>query len=125
MFIDDITTLRPITYISFAVASHDGSQHSVQLYFDNTAEFCVNTVTSARVQPYCLLIRFQVNEEVVWKRYMYQKNLVAMRIGTQAQKVFGVAGDAVGIDWGYLYSATPAVPGLTTVMFGALEARNR
>jgi hypothetical protein len=35
---------RPITYITFDLISLDGNSHSVQLYYDNTAEIAVNTV---------------------------------------------------------------------------------
>jgi hypothetical protein len=42
---DDIKMLSlPLTYISFTVYATDGQAHSVQVYYDNTAELVVNSV---------------------------------------------------------------------------------
>jgi len=81
---------RPVTYITYDVISTDGKSHSVQLYYDNTAEIAVN----------------QVSESVTWSRTDIAGGLRAMRIGTTAQNVVGQAGDGIGINWGYLYVAS-------------------
>eukprot|EP01118_Nematostelium_gracile_P012026 TRINITY_DN4337_c0_g1_i2.p1 TRINITY_DN4337_c0_g1~~TRINITY_DN4337_c0_g1_i2.p1 ORF type:complete len:685 (+),score=200.62 TRINITY_DN4337_c0_g1_i2:45-2099(+) len=105
---DDYDLLsRPITYITFVVTSIDGKSHSVQIYYDNTAEVAVNTV----------------DELVVWERG-HMGPLTWMRIGTSAQVIFGRTGDGVGIDWGYAYIAAETDPSFTTVMTGAQNARS-
>jgi hypothetical protein len=81
---------RPVTYLTYDVVSIDGRQHNVQIYYDNTGELVVNSVS----------------EQVVWQRATTANGLNAMRIGTAAQNVLGMAGDGVGINWGYLYVAT-------------------
>jgi hypothetical protein len=41
---DDLDVLgRPVTYVTMQTRSTDGKDHSVQLYFDATAEWAVNT----------------------------------------------------------------------------------
>jgi hypothetical protein len=80
---------RPVTYITYNVMSTDARQHSVQLYYDNTAEIAVD----------------QVTEQVTWQRSNTGGGLRTMRIGTSAQPVMQKTGDGVGINWGYLYVA--------------------
>eukprot|EP01114_Cavostelium_apophysatum_P001767 TRINITY_DN1153_c1_g1_i3.p1 TRINITY_DN1153_c1_g1~~TRINITY_DN1153_c1_g1_i3.p1 ORF type:complete len:726 (-),score=182.07 TRINITY_DN1153_c1_g1_i3:55-2037(-) len=106
--IDDIDLLsRPITFISFDIESVDNNGHQVELYFDHTGEIAVNTV----------------DEEIVWSRA--SSNLVdSMRIGTSAQSYFDITGDGVGIDWGFAYLGVPIDNQASTVMCGALSARN-
>eukprot|EP01087_Luapelamoeba_hula_P009335 TRINITY_DN2407_c0_g1_i1.p1 TRINITY_DN2407_c0_g1~~TRINITY_DN2407_c0_g1_i1.p1 ORF type:complete len:693 (-),score=120.69 TRINITY_DN2407_c0_g1_i1:52-2130(-) len=99
---------RPITYISFDVRSTDGKNHDVQIYYDNTAEWAVNTV----------------DEVVAWNRYS-QNSLDIMRLGTVAQQIFGKSGDGVGIDWGYVYVSSPSQNGLTTSMNSAQNTRSQ
>lgn len=57
------------------MASIDGKSHSIQLYYDNTAEIAVN----------------QPPEEVEWKSSI-SGSLRMMRIGTSAQNIFGISG---------------------------------
>ncbi|CAF1399416.1 unnamed protein product [Rotaria magnacalcarata] len=35
---------RPVTYVNFTLHATDGNEHSVEIYFDNTAELVVNNV---------------------------------------------------------------------------------
>ena len=97
---------RPTTYLTYQVSSIDGKPHQVALYYDNTAEISVNSVS----------------ENVVWQRFA-QGPLTVMRIGTQQQSVLGMAGDNVGINWGYAYVAVEQQPGVSTVMYGSQAAR--
>jgi len=99
---------RPVTYITFDVASLDGKQHNVQIYYDNTAEISVNTV----------------DEEVAWNRVNTASDLVTMRMGTSAQNVLGQSGDWIGIDWGYVYVSIPSDNSLSTSMYGSVAARS-
>eukprot|EP00026_Physarum_polycephalum_P004399 Phypoly_transcript_04418.p1 GENE.Phypoly_transcript_04418~~Phypoly_transcript_04418.p1 ORF type:complete len:712 (+),score=112.47 Phypoly_transcript_04418:73-2136(+) len=81
---------RPVTYLTFSAASYDGKAHDVQIYYDNTAEIAVNTVT----------------ENVIWGQNKTEGGLLDMFIGTSAQPLLQNPGDAVGIDWGYFHVAT-------------------
>lgn len=81
---------RPANYITFEVVSADGQPHSVQIYFDATAEWAVN----------------QPQEQVEWGRAAAE-GLDAMRIGSRYQRVLATKGDDVRIDWGYFYVAVP------------------
>jgi hypothetical protein len=81
---------RPAAYITFEAASADGKPHAVQIYFDATAEWCVN----------------EPKQQVAWRR-VDAGGLEAMRVGTVEQRVLATKGDNVRIDWGYLYVAVP------------------
>ncbi len=82
---------RPASYVTFNVRSTDGKPHHVKLYFDVSAELCVNTP----------------DQKVVWSRRSVRRDIEAMRIGTEEQPVLQRAGDDVRIDWGYLYLVSP------------------
>ena len=48
---DDLMVLsRPATYLTWSVKSTDGSDHEVKIYFDATAELCVNVVDQTVVE---------------------------------------------------------------------------
>ncbi|MBR4752004.1 MAG: DUF4965 domain-containing protein [Thermoguttaceae bacterium] len=75
---------RPTTYLTWSVKSVDGKQHDVSIYFDATAEQCVD----------------DVEQEVVANREETGR-LDVMKLGTSEQPVLGKSGDRVRIDWGY------------------------
>eukprot|EP01113_Clastostelium_recurvatum_P010788 TRINITY_DN1541_c0_g1_i1.p1 TRINITY_DN1541_c0_g1~~TRINITY_DN1541_c0_g1_i1.p1 ORF type:complete len:751 (-),score=154.96 TRINITY_DN1541_c0_g1_i1:88-2193(-) len=81
---------RPVTYITMSVLSTN--THHVDLYFSASAELAVQSV----------------NESVSWSRQQSPGGLNTMRTGTVAQQYCALAGDAVGINWGYLYVAAPS-----------------
>ncbi len=81
---------RPVSYITWNVASNDGKPHAVSLYDSTSSELAVNT----NDQP------------VVWQRETAGP-LTALRVGSQAQTLFRPAGDDTRIDWGYAYVAAP------------------
>ena len=81
---------RPASYVTFEAASADGKPHAVSIYFDATAEWCVN----------------RPEQQVEWSRAMAD-GLDVMRVGTHDQRVLATKGDDVRIDWGYLYVAAP------------------
>lgn len=81
---------RPVTYITWEIHSVDGKQHRVEIYYDNSAEFVVNTL----------------DEAVTWQREDIP-GLQTLRMGSAAQPVLGRAGDETRIDWGYLYVSAP------------------
>src|SRR3954468_7244554 len=68
---DDLDVLsRPVTYVTMQTRSVDGKDHSVQLYFDATAEGAVN----------------DNNQQVTWKRESID-GMDALRVGTVDQPV--------------------------------------
>jgi len=87
IFPDDILKMSmPTTSLTLEVRSLDGKTHNVETYLEASAAHCVDGL----------------DEEVVvnsWK----SKNAAGARVGSTAQKIFGVWGDHVNIDWGYLY----------------------
>ena len=87
---DDLDLLSsPFTYLTWTVRSLDGKSHKTELYFDATAEMCVESV----------------EQKVVGSRERTEK-LDLMKIGTSEQPILEKAGDNVRIDWGYFYVAT-------------------
>jgi Domain of unknown function (DUF4965)/Domain of unknown function (DUF5127)/Domain of unknown function (DUF1793)/Domain of unknown function (DUF4964) len=92
LLLDDLDLLsRPASYVTFTVGSDDGKPHDVQLYFDATAEWTVNTP----------------DQLVEWERPLVE-DLSVMRIGTTSQEVLAAKGDDQRIDWGWLLVAAPA-----------------
>lgn len=86
---DDLMLIsRPATYLTWSVRSTDGSDHEVKVYFDATAELCVNTV----------------DQTIVAERATTDK-VDAIRMGTDSQEVLAKSGDNIRIDWGYFYAA--------------------
>ncbi|MCF0234444.1 MAG: DUF4965 domain-containing protein, partial [Thermoguttaceae bacterium] len=79
---------RPAVYIVWSAKSTDGAAHDVAVYFDQTAELCVNNA----------------DQEVVAKR-LETANLNVLRFGTTEQPILAKKGDDLRIDWGYLYFA--------------------
>lgn len=102
---DIVSATRPLTHMSFSVVSVDGSNHSVGVYFDTTAEPAIDSPT----------------EFVSWKR-LPSRSLKIMQIGTTAQNLLGSSSDQ--ISWGHWLVAVPThAPGLHTAMVGANTAR--
>jgi len=102
----------PTNYISYSIRSVDNKEHSVALYYDNTAE-----ITAATTGEY-----------VTWDRQTVSSHsgpLTVLRTGTTAQNVFGNYGDWTGIDWGYLYVSTLSVQGFSSVMSSSVLARQQ
>jgi hypothetical protein len=82
---------RPVTYITWNVASADGTAHQVQIYFDCGADIAVNTT-----------------DQSVQLDYPKVDGLAVARVGSTEQPVLARRGDDVRIDWGYGYLAAPA-----------------
>ncbi len=91
LLLEDLDLLsRPASYVTFKVTANDDEAHAVQLYFDATAEWCVN----------------DPRQQVEWSRVAVC-GLDVMRVGSVDQKVLQTKGDNVRIDWGYFYVAVP------------------
>lgn len=86
---DDLALLsRPVTYLTWSVRAVDGKTHDVKIYYDNSAELCVDNTD----QSVCAL---RMNTDA----------LDILRFGTDSQNVLGKVGDNVRIDWGYQFIA--------------------
>ncbi len=106
---DDLDVLsRPVTYITWKVASLDSQEHSVQLYFEASPLLTVN----------------QPDEAVVWER-AEAKGLVALKTGTETQAVLASKGDDHRINWGYLYLAAPKEASLASALTSGPQAREQ
>lgn len=79
---------RPVNYITYDVASNDGAEHDVQIYFEAAPDWARNSS-----EQKC------VSERGDDGNFNYVKS------GTVDQKILGRKGDDVRIDWGYFYMA--------------------
>ena len=87
LFIDDLNLLsRPVNYITYSVTSTDGKKHDMEIYFEASSNWALNT-------PY---------QESVSESYE-RDGLVYLKTGSKEQNILGKKGDDVRIDWGYFY----------------------
>lgn len=99
-FLDDLETLsRPVTYVSWAAHSTDGTSHDVAVFLSAGAEMA----TSSNGQP------------VTYTRDRTAATNV-LSVGTQSQKILNRAGDDLRIDWGYFHIAVPNTAAATTAI---------
>jgi hypothetical protein len=96
---------RPATYLTWTAESTDGQPHQLEIYFDAGSDISVNSREQAVVSS-----RFRVNGQDV------------LRVGTRQQSILEKSGDDLRIDWGYLYSMSPARPGTSQVITTRPEA---
>jgi hypothetical protein len=90
-FTQDLDILsRPVTYLTWNVASTDGHPHSVKIFLDVDPRIAVNTE----------------DEEVTWGRSSVP-GLTVLNVGSRDQRVLSRAGDNLRIDWGYFHLAVP------------------
>jgi hypothetical protein len=97
---------RPETYVTWAVHSKDGSEHSVVLYFDASGQLAVDSSA----------------QQVVASRLQFA-GITALRVGSQEQPVLQKTGDYIRIDWGYLYVVAPPNSGTQQVITTRRAAR--
>ncbi len=81
---------RPVTYLTWNVASTDGKSHKVELLLDVDGRVAVNTD----------------NQQVTWGRSQVA-GLTVLNIGSRDQQVLNRSGDDLRIDWGYFHLAVP------------------
>ncbi|SEO90028.1 protein of unknown function [Halogranum amylolyticum] len=104
LLLDDFDLLsRPTTYVTFRTRAVDGEDHDISIYFDVTAEWCVDTPEQS-TEP---------------DRVSVQGYGQALRVGTETQDILGHSGDDVRIDWGYLYLLAPTSVPTERVIAGA------
>ncbi|HEY0007970.1 MAG TPA: DUF4965 domain-containing protein [Tepidisphaeraceae bacterium] len=96
---DDLDLLsRPVTYLTWHIASADGQPHDVSVYLDVQADWCVDSPS----------------QHVEWNRVRISGFDSVQRAGSAAQPVLGRAGDNLRIEWGQVYLAVPADQGGST-----------
>lgn len=87
LLMNDLELLsRPINYITWQVKSLDTKKHDVQIYFEASPEWAVNTI----------------NQPVTAER-LSTNEFIYIKTGTVEQPVLARKGDDVRIDWGYFY----------------------
>lgn len=95
---EDIDLLsRPITYLTFDVKSADGRKHEAKLYFDASAELCVDSPSQEA----------KASTQAAG-------GLTVVKMGSVDQNMLQKVGDDLRIDWGYFYAAAPADAGAIT-----------
>lgn len=87
LLMDDLDLLsRPVSYITYQVASSDGAEHDVQIYFEATPQWAVH----------------DLGQRVSFER-LAKNGLSYLKTGTVEQPMLQKSGDDVRIDWGYFY----------------------
>ena len=82
---------RPVTYLTWNVASTDGRNHKVEMLLDVDGRIAVDTD----------------NEAVTWGRSQ-AAGMTLLNIGSRDQRVLNRSGDDLRIDWGYFHLGVPA-----------------
>jgi hypothetical protein len=88
---------RPVTYLTWMVASMDGQSHTANVLLDVDPIIAVNTA----------------DEKVTWGRSQ-AIGLTVLNVGSRDQRVLNRSGDNLRIDWGYLHLAVPTSEVATT-----------
>lgn len=96
---------RPASYVTIKVQSKDGHNHDVKVYFDVSAEWCVDST----------------NQAVVAEQ-LTDNGLRIMRISHEQQNYLNRSGDNLRIDWGHFYLVVPDQP-TTVTQIGPLAQR--
>lgn len=95
LLMEDLDLLaRPASYITFKVSSIDGKSHKVSIYFDITAEWCVNN-TRQKVLSGCRNLG---------------DDAICVYARAEEQNVLSRTGDDVRIDWGSVNLAVGKAP---------------
>jgi hypothetical protein len=84
---------RPVSYVSYEAKSTDGKEHEVQIYFEATPEWAVNTISQE--------VSIEKGET---------EGLTYFKAGTTEQPVLAKKGDDLRIDWGYFYLCGAKTP---------------
>ena len=94
---------RPITYVTITARTSDDATHTVRVYLDCSAEWCVNTP----------------DQQVHWSRghlSVGDQSLDVLSFWSVDQAVLARAGDNVRIDWGTFHLAVPTIYHTTDVI---------
>jgi Glycogen debranching enzyme len=89
LFMDDLKLMtRPVNYISYEVASNDGKNHDVEIYFEASTAWALD-------KP----LQKSTSET------LEDNGLVFLKTGSVDQPILAKQGDDLRIDWGYFYMA--------------------
>ncbi|MBK7213161.1 MAG: DUF4965 domain-containing protein [Bacteroidales bacterium] len=97
---------KPVGYLNWKVESSDGSPHDVKVYFDCSAEPAID----------------HPSQKVNWSR-LRVNGLEVLSMGSSEQAVLEKAGDDLRIDWGYFYTASPALSSVSNAIGSAGTSR--
>lgn len=87
LLMDDLMLLsRPVSYVTYDVASNDGKKHDVKIYFEASPRWAID-------QPY---------QESVSESFE-ENGLMFLKTGSKEQAILAKTGDDLRIDWGYFY----------------------
>ncbi|MDR0811138.1 MAG: DUF4965 domain-containing protein, partial [Paludibacter sp.] len=90
LLMNDLDLLsRPVNYLTYETKSTDGKTHDIELYFEASSVWALNTPYQKSVSS---------SEE--------HGGLVYLKTGSEEQDILGKKGDDVRIDWGYFYLVT-------------------
>ena len=103
---DLILMARPVTYLTWKVASIDRKPHAVQIYLGVDARIAVNTA----------------DQDVTWSR-SNAHGLRVLSVGSREQRTLNRSGDNLRADWGYFHLAVPANEQATLAAPSSLSAR--
>jgi hypothetical protein len=90
---------RPVTYLSWKVASDDGKPHDVSLLLDASPLLAVN----------------EGSEAATWGR-LRTASLDELHLGSRDQRVLNRSGDDLRIDWGYFRLCVPRASNAETAL---------
>lgn len=90
---------RPVTYLTWKVASEDGKPHDVSLLLDASPLLAVN----------------DDSEAATWGR-LNTASLDTLQLGSRDQRVLNRSGDDLRIDWGYFRLCVPRQAGVQTAL---------
>ena len=107
LFLDNLDLVsRPVNYIRYEVASNDGADHDVSVYFEASPKWASNKGW----------------QETVSEAYQ-NGDIKYLKAGTKSQEILAKKGDDLRIDWGYFYLAAGAENARTGVG-RAIDLRN-
>lgn len=107
LFLDNLDLVsRPVNYICYEVASNDGADHNVSVYFEASPKWASNKGW----------------QETVSEAYQ-NGDIKYLKAGTKSQEILAKKGDDLRIDWGYFYLAAGAENARTGVG-RAIDLRN-
>ncbi|MDQ0091422.1 hypothetical protein J2T12_004859 [Paenibacillus anaericanus] len=103
LLMDDLELLsRPASYVQLSVCAVDERSHSVQIYLDVTAEWCVNSS----------------DQRVVCQQFE-EGQLIVLEASHEEQAYLNRSGDDLRIDWGHFYLAIKKSPETHTYLDSA------
>lgn len=108
LFMDNLELMtRPVNYLSYEVASNDGKQHQVELYFEASPQWALD-------------VAYQKSTADSFE----EDGLLFVRTGSQSQEILRKKGDDVRIDWGYFYMAAHKANALSSIGEGKALRRS-